>query len=270
MVVFEIPLLCSSDPASGAINKTADGSQYEINTDEPIIIPREAINCEIYATSASVWNVIPNIITGVNDQFYITIGLIDPQWIVTIPQGLYDLGTLEQAIERGLENQGASVGTFSFLPDDPTQKVVIRINAVDITIDFTFNDTPRDLLGFDSQTLPNAPPSTGIESFVADNEAAFNNIDFFLIHTDLCSEGIRVGGTFNQSVVKVDIGDTPPGSLITNQYFVPVVCECQYLIGAQRKNWKIWLTDQTNQRVNTQNENFTVQLILRYRLPDIN
>ena len=269
MVVLSIPILVSSDPASGAINISSDGSQFEVTTDEPIVIPSEVTNCELFVTSASVWNVIPNVETGVNDKFYITESP-NPQTVATIPQGLYDLNTLEQAIERDLENQGFPVGTFSFLPDDPTQKVVIRINVVGITIDLTPADTPRDLLGFNSQILPDPGPSAGVENFVADNEAAFNNIDFFLIHSDLCSEGIRLNGTFNQAIAKVDILDTGVGELITNQYFVPVICPCDYLIGSARKSWRIWLTDQNNERVNTQGEAFSCQIVIQYTFPLIN
>lgn len=267
MVWFEIPLLCSSDVNAGAINKTSDGSQYEITTDEPIIIPEESTNCELFATSASVWNVVPNVVTGVNDMWYIEIATVN--YVVTIPEGLYDLNTLEETIDNDLISQGAVGGSFSFLPNDPTQQVVIRINIAGVQINL-LDDTPRDLLGFDNQLLPPGGVSAGVEFFLGDEEASFNNIDFFLIHTDLCSEGIRLNGTFNQSIAKVDIGATPPGSLITNQYFVPVKCECTYLIGSIRKTWKIWLTDQANERVNTEGENFVVQLVLRYRLPDIN
>lgn len=267
MVWFEIPLLCSSDVNAGAINKTSDGSQFEITTDEPIIIPEESTNCELYATSASVWNVVPNVETGVNDMWYIEIATVN--YVVTIPEGLYDLNTLEQTIENDLISQGATAGSFSFLPNDPTQQVVIRLNYAGVQIDFTPADTPRDLLGFNSQLI-GPVLSVGVEFYLGDNEAAFNNIDFFLIHTDLCSEGIRLNGEFNQSIAKVDIGDTAPGSLITNQYFIPVRCECSYLIGTARKSWRVWLTDQANERVNTEGENFNVQLVLRYRLPDIN
>lgn len=264
MPTITIPLLVSSSELSGAINKTSDGAQFENITDEPINIPSEAINCVLYVTSSQVWNVVPNVLTGVNDQFYIEISAVN--YVATIPQGLYDLDTLEQAIERDLENQGAPTGTFSFLPDDPTQKVVIRINVADVQIDFTQADTPRDLLGFNSQLLPPGAPSVGIESFLADNEAAFNNIDYFLIHSNLCSEGIMVNGFFDQIICKVDIGDTPPGSLITNQYRIPVKCQCDFLIGASRKRWTVWLTDQDNARVNTQNENFAAQIIIEYEI----
>lgn len=264
MVKLSIPILVSSSEDAGAINKSSDGSQFEIITDQPIIIPSEAVNCELFVTSASVWNVVPNIVTGVNDQFYIEIAAVN--YVAVIPQGLYDLDTLESAIERDLIAQGAPSGTFSFLPDDPTQKVVIRLNIAGVQIDFTQADTPRGLLGFNSQLIPPGAPSAGIEYYLADNEAAFNNIDFFLIHCDLCSEGIRVNGNFNQSVCKVDILDTPPGSLITNQYQMPVICPCDYLIGSIRKSWRVWITDQDNNRINTQNENFSAQIMIQYEI----
>ena len=268
MVNFEIPLLVSSDPLAGALNVSDDGSQFEVVSDQPLIIPEESINCELFVSSSQVWNVVPNVILNENDTFYIEISAVS--YVINIPQGLYDLNTLEQTIDNGIVSAGGVSGAFSFLANDPTQQVVIRLNIADVQIDFTQLDTPRELLGFDSQLVPTPNPSVGLEFYLADNTAAFNNIDFFLIHSDICEEGIQINNDYNQAICKVVIGDTSPSSLITNEFNVPVKVPCNHLIGAARKSWRVWLTDQNNNRVNTQGEAFSCQIVLSIKLPDVN
>ena len=68
----EISLIVSSDPDAGAINVSSDGSQFEIQLDgEGIVIPKDAINVNVSVEESTVWWVIPNIITGENDTFYV-------------------------------------------------------------------------------------------------------------------------------------------------------------------------------------------------------
>jgi hypothetical protein len=70
---------------------------------------------------------------------------------ITIPQGLYDLSGLNQAVLRELENIGAKIDPdplINMTPDDATQKVAIRFNYNTVSIDFTQVDTPRDNFRF--------------------------------------------------------------------------------------------------------------------------
>ena len=258
---FEIPLLVSSDVNAGAENKSADGSTFYITLDEPLIVPRDARSVDIQVQEATVWWVIPNVITGTNDEFTIEEGGNAP-FTVTIPQGLYDLTALETAVEREVVATGAPAGLFNFIADDPTQKVVIRINQAGTRIDLTGAQTFRDLLGFDSQLVP-VGLSVGIYTQIGDNVAAFNQIDYFLIHSDLVGRGVRINNTYTQTIAQVLI-DVPPGSQIVSTPFNPPHSQAPELIGSKRTRIRFWLTDQANNLVNTNNENWSARVIIRY------
>ena len=150
----EISLIVSSDPDAGAINVSQDGSQFEIQLDgEGIKIPKDAINVNVSVEESTVWWVIPNIIEGVNDTFYVfgdddTLPAPVPKlFTVVIPQGLYDLAGLNQALQAGLEALGArTIGAggeplslISLIADDATQKVRIRFNYTNSYVDFAPN-----------------------------------------------------------------------------------------------------------------------------------
>jgi hypothetical protein len=95
MVEKETNMIASSDPDAGAINISADGSRFEIQLQDAIQLPAEAINVQIAVEEATVWWVVPNINTGVNDKMYITVPRASDDaltaYVITIPQGLYDL-----------------------------------------------------------------------------------------------------------------------------------------------------------------------------------
>lgn len=260
MDTHEIPIIVSSDPNAGALNVSADGSSFEVNLEDPIRIPRDAKSVDVIVQEATVWWVIPNIITGQNDKFYLE-HLATP-YVATIPQGLYDLSGLQTAAEREIVAVGAPAGLFNFIADEPTQKVVIRFNQAGTQIDFTQADTFRGLMGFNSQLVPLAP-SVGIYTQLADNEAAFNVVDYFLIHSDLVSRGIRINNTYNQTISQVLI-DVPPGSQIVSRPFNPPPSPAWSLIGDIRKSLRFWITDQNNAPVNTVGEAWSARIIIRY------
>ena len=261
-VHYEIPLLLSSDTSSGATNVSSDGSRFTVNFDEPLEIPSNAVNCTIRSDKQTIWWTVPNIITGVNDKFYIDDGTA---YIVTIDQGLYDLPSLNQAIDRELVNLGAASGMIDLLADSSTQKVVIRYNVVGTQVDFTQVETFRGILGFNSRLSPAAPSTIVGETDTADSVAAFNQIEYFLINTDLISQGIRINNSYNNTITQVLI-DVPPGSQITAQPFNPTKVSASNLIGSTRKSLDVWLTDQNNLGVNTNNETYSVSLIIEYTL----
>jgi hypothetical protein len=68
----EISLIVSSDPEAGAVRRSADGSQFSIQMDDGIFIPKDARNVKVSVEESSVWWTIPNIITDVNDKMYLT------------------------------------------------------------------------------------------------------------------------------------------------------------------------------------------------------
>jgi hypothetical protein len=272
MVPHEISILASSDPNAGAINISSDGSQFEIQLEDALQIPQEAVNINIDVEEATVWWVVPNIITGSNDRMYITapnVADVLTAYVVVIPQGLYDLSGLNQAIARELQNQGAKIDPTNALtlsPDDATQKVEITLFYLGSQIDFTQADTPRDILGFNSQVI--GPTIIAPFTQIADNTAAFNQINYFLLHSDLTNKGIRFNNQYNQTISQVLI-DVPPGSQIVSRPFNPAKINASELGGAKRTNIRFWLTDDSNRPVNTNGEYFTCRIAIKFLIPHI-
>lgn len=370
MVPQEITMIVSSDPSNGAVNRSADGSYFEIQLQDGLSLPAEALNPTLSVEEATVWWTVPNIITGVNDKMYITgtganplissrtelgfpvpatysmtvvsadvstltmnniaggmpigvlvvrdifrpdsglssgieytitavtldtataktftvSGLLEGNisanngafsrvryntvnnYIITIPQGLYDLNGINQAILRGLENAGAKIDPnplISFSPDEPTQRVEMRVNYSTVSVDFTQPDTPRTILGFNSAVY--GTYATTPVSVLAPNVAGFNQVNYFLIHSDLTNKGIRFNNNYNQTIAQVLI-DVSPGSQIVSRPFNPARIPVTELVGAKRNNIRMWITDDNDNRINTNSEFWTARIVIRYLKPYI-
>ena len=266
----EISMIVSSDPNAGAINRSADGSYFEIQLQDGLQIPKEALNINISVEESTVWWVIPNIITGQNDKMYITgpdTSDVVQNYVLTIPQGLYDLSGLNQAILRELELQGAKIDPeplITLSPDEATQKVEVRFNYDTVSINFIPTDTPRIIIGFDGTVY--GPYAGAPFTVLAPGLAQFNQVNSFLIHSDLTSRGIRFNNAYNQTISNVII-DVSPGSQIVSRPFNPAKINSPELAGAKRSNIRMWLTDDSNRRVNTNGEYWTARLVIHYLKP---
>ena len=268
LVKEQINFLASSDPANGATGISSGGDQFTVQLQDGIRVPKDAHKVQVSLHEATIWNTIPNITTGVNDKFYITAPRASDDaltaYTITIPSGLYDLSALNDAILRELENDGAKTNpnpVVNLLADDATQKVEIRVNYANIDIDFTQTDTFRDILGFNSQNLTNGATTPFIH--LADNTAAFNTINSFLIHSDLVSRGIRLNNSYNQTLGQVLI-DVSPGSQIVSKPFNPPEVSADELAGSIKSTIRFWLTDQANNTVNTAGEFYTARIVISF------
>jgi len=365
IVPQEISMIVSSDPNAGAINRDALGSYFEVPlTDGGLEIPKNAQNVSVSVEEATIWWVVPNIITGVNDKLYITgkhkgstetgtelgfnmaevdivqtdfpsaitltkgtapmptnifkvgdffrydtgllagnsyeitnvsgdenilsfiiapttdtlvsgnydfsrvrpANIIEDTFIITIPKGLYDLGGLNQAILRELENQQAQDDPNPLIvltADEPTQKVEIRFNYDDVSIDFTQPDTPREILGFNA--LVYGPYTTTPENVLAPNIAQFNQVNYFLLHSDLVNKGIRFNNNYTQTISQVLI-DVPPGSQIVSTPFNPAKTNADELKGVKRTLLRFWITDENNNRIDTNGEYWSARIVIKYQM----
>lgn len=261
-------MIVNSDPNT-ASNITLNGSSFEIQMQEPLHIPDNARNITLAVEESTIWWVVPNIIENVNDKFYLDYddGILPVQnYIVTVPQGLYDLNGLNQAILRELENQGAPTSPeplITLTADEATQKVEIRLAYVDITIDFTQPDTMRDILGFNSQII--GPSVIAPQNVLADNVAQFNTVNYFLIHSDLVNKGILINSVYNQTIAQVLI-NVAPGSQIVSAPFNPARTSISELAGIRRSNIRFYLTDDKNRAINTNGEIWSARIVIRYDL----
>jgi len=266
----EIPLLITSDTTQGATNKNADGSYFEVNFGQDgIKVPNNAINVTVAVEESTIWWSVPNIIAGVNNNLRV----IGPRasddakttYNITVDQGLYDLSGLNTAILRQLENAGAKTSPdpiITLLSDDATQKVIIRLNYVDSSVVFVPN-SPYEILGWNlNDTLITG--GTAPINRIAPSTASFNTINLFLIHSDLSNKGIRYNNDYKQIITQVLI-DVAPGSQIVATPFNPPKIDCPELIGQNKKSLKFWLTDDKNNLVNTNGENWSCRIVIKYQ-----
>lgn len=254
-----VPLILSSSEASGAYNKSSDGSTFSVNIENGLLIPKEAKQCWLICQSAEVWNTSPNIFTGVNDKLYFSDGL--GAVLITIPQGLYDINALNYEINRQILEAGHDDDSIVIFGNNATQKTILQFKNIGASVDFTQADTFRDILGFNSQIV--GPTIIANDLIDSDNEAAFNTIDYFILHTDLLSYGIRINNTFTQAVAQVLI-EASAGSQILHQPNNPPLIPANELIGLKKTVIRGWITDQDNNLVDTAGENFSMRLMIYY------
>ena len=101
---------------------------------------------------------------------------------------------------------------------------------------------------------------------LADNAAAFNTINSFLIHSDLVSRGIRLNNNYNQTLGQVLI-DVSPGSQIVSKPFNPPRVSADELAGTIKSTIRFWLTDQSNAAVDTNSEYWTARIVISFMRP---
>ena len=272
IVPEEISLLVSSDPTQGASNVSQDGSSFEIQLDQAIELPKNALNVTVSVEESTIWWTVPNIISSVNDTFYVFGDLQaggTQLFIVRIEQGLYDLTGLNNSLQSGLEALGArttdsnnnSLPLVSLAPDPATQRVLLRFNYPNAYVYFVPDNTPAEILGFDRVQYgpyPNAPLN-----ILAPNTAAFNQVNYFLIASDLVNKGIRFNNRYNQVISQVLI-NVAPGSQIVSTPFNPAKSSAQELSGAKRTNIRFRLTDDKLRPINTNGEYWTARIVIRY------
>ena len=185
-------------------------------------------------------------------------------YMVVLPQGLYDLNAMQNAIATQLENLGASSATepiISLSADTASQRVNIRFPFPTSAVDFSQPETIRTIIGF---------PPTLIGDFVdapktitGSSTPAFNAVNYFLLHTDLTNLGLRFNNQYSQVVSQILI-DRPPGSQILSRPFNPARIPVPELIGATRNSIRVWLTNDQNERINTNGEYYSARLKLEY------
>lgn len=257
----------NSDPAFGASNVNATGSKFEINLEQPIFVDKGAFEVEVAVEEATVWNTVSNISAALNNNhIHIVDGgaTID----VTIQDGTYSTTSLSAAIDREYVALGGTAGLVSLDEDFPTQKVILITNgslaaAPGVQVDFTPANTFRDVIGFTAVFVPVAPTLIDVET-LATNEAAFNNIEYFLIHWD-GGQGFSTNATFQQSIARVNI-DARPGSQIVSTPFNPAKSTAESWAGNRRNHLTFWLTNEDGVTLVDTGEVWSARLVISWKM----
>jgi hypothetical protein len=216
--------------------------------------------------------VIPNIETKVNDRM---IGTYDDginplvNLSITIPKGLYNIDQFNATIVDALANLGTlptAPPLFEITGNDSTQKVTIVMNYLTTTIDLTIADSPRILMGFNSQVL--GPNITAPQDFIADETANFNTINFLHIHSDLTDNGIPINQDTDQTVAVLGI-TVEPGTQLVYQPFHIAQVDCNNLINGRRKKATFWITDQSGNQLDMNGEYWTTRMAIIWDMPHV-
>lgn len=247
-----------ANSGSGSENVSTNGASFEVNWSPGLSI-KGAKRANLKTKVVTIWYNTPNILSGVNDTLYINDGTLDYELV--FDQGLYDFTSFKSELALLLVAEGLPSDQITLLSSDATQKVIIRFNYATTTIDFTQNDTMRDILGFDSGLVTT---TIGL-SVKADNIAAFNTLEYYLIHCNLVRDGMTVNGKKSSVICRIPIPKgTSVGSQIVYEPISPTSITENSLTRRTITSAKFWLTDQDDNQVETGGEIWSVTISIEY------
>lgn len=234
------------------------GNQFEVQLDDPISIPRNALYATLEVVSASIWNTSPNISEDIgNNHFRFSVS--GTPYDIEIADGTYGVEELDAYINYFLVNEELEPTLIELSANESSQRVVMSFSdPTTIIIDFTTGDTCRDVLGFDANLV--SPQETSI---FADNEARFNRISSYFIKSNLLSGGIPQNTRSNGIITGVPI-TAKIGSLINYAPTNPIRSNADELIGQSKQYITFTLLDQLERDIGTAGESWTLAIVIRY------
>lgn len=260
------PLFVSSDTALGAFNVTSGIDRFDVQFKNTIDIPDTAKNITLQLTQATVfWTVLNISVEKANNLFRLKVdGNPGTPFDITIPDGLYSVTDLNDAINRELINEGLAGGLVVLTGDNSTGRVLITLTDVDLQVEWIAGSM-FELTGFNlAQEVPAAGFTTAAFSELGPNVAAFSDISSFLAHTTLLgASGIPIGDSEAQVIAQIQI-TVPPGSQVNFQPDNPIKLAVPHLIGQKINEATFYLTDQLNRGLDFNEEDFTMMLELKW------
>lgn len=264
-----IPLFAGSATELGAQNVPVGRDRFSVQLKKSIQIPPEAYNITLELRQATLWWTVLNIKAGVNDKFkfYDTSG--GSPYTITIDPGLYDVSSLNSAVNNKLINEGLASSLITISGDNATQKIILTFSAAGQRVEWIPNSF-YELCGFTlNQFVPALAVTTGPYSELAPAVANFSSVSSFLIHTDLVQNGIPQGSSEHQMIADIPIG-VAPGSQQIYQPFNPTQINVNHWRGQSLDSFTVWVTDQLNKPLDFNGEDFTVLIIIKYRVDEVN
>jgi hypothetical protein len=140
-------------------------------------------------------------------------------------------------------NVGGPADVVSITGNASTQKIVLTFPYIGSYADFTLANNCRGILGFDSRRVPLAPTTIANESIDADNIAKFNNIENFLIKTDLVIGSIPTNRISDQTLALIPLSSRP-GSQINFNPLNPSRVSAENLKGSGKNSATFRLTNE--------------------------
>ena len=252
----------SSNSSFGATNVRNNGSTFDVTLHNPIKIPANGVDCDLFLTQASIWNTSPNISAAYgNNKFYVIKD--NNLYTFTIPDGLYSLTDLSTTLSRLFVNSNLPTNTVVLSGDSSTQKTVLTYPLSGVQVDFTKSNSVKDILGFNSRLSP-ANISTAGKSDNSDNIAKFNRINSYYIRSSMLENGLSINN-YGSGLIGNVLITSQPGSQINYQPYHPIGINCENIIGKSVRNITFDLLDDSFRNVDTNGEiwSFTISIVYK-------
>lgn len=173
---MDIPIFISSDNGNSIV-------QY---FNPPIVLDSKKkyvmrlINATMFFTFANIYNTTTSDHTK-NNILNFSIGATN--YTITIPEGLYDISSLSNAISNALVNLGLASNTIVLSGEAPTQRSIIQLNNANASVNFSTSSI-RSILGFNAITIG---PGVSGTFYYSNSTAQFNTLSEILVHATCCN-----------------------------------------------------------------------------------
>ena len=265
LLTKEINIFFSSSELSGATDVSSDGSRFSVLLDNPIKIPKNAVDCRMAVVQASIWNVSPNIAHDYNNNlftFTTSSSANAGTHTITISDGLYSMTDLNSYISIALSNLNLPSNLFVISGVSSTGQSTISYLLSGDSVNFTVPNTIRTILGFDSNVYTSTLAGQTIYS---QDVAKFNRNNSYLIISDIISGGIPINSLSPNVIASVPIS-VAPGSQINYVPYNPSEIDAMSLINLSKSNINFSLVNQNLQATSTQNETYSLLIRIKYTI----
>ena len=262
----ELSIILDSNPATGAIERTADGSAFTVQLNEALMIPSNAINPTIDVEESAIWYSTPNIFSsGVNknNSFQIRNLNVGPtNYNLEIPSGLYSVLSIQDAMNYEIQQAlGISEDVIELRSNDSLGRIELILDA---NFECEFIEPGGSLSGILGFLFNTTYTSSTIN--VGQTTPKINNVNFYLIQCDLVADGIRFNNTYRQIIETVLI-DVPPRDLIITRPFNAPTIDASMLAGNPRTKIRVQLLTDNLEPANTDGEYYYLRLSIRWLEP---
>jgi len=252
----------NSNPASGSVNQSPDGSNFSVNMTTPLRIPNSAISCRAGVLSATLWNTSPNIAAEFkNNIFRYSLDNGSTYTIFVIPDGLYSLNDLTAYLGQQWTQLGLSPVLFKISGNQPTQQTLIGYPNSNAVLDFTGNSV-GSIMGFPPAIYTYPAITAGV--LYSPNVASFNRNNSYLISTNMVSSGIPVNSNARGIISSIPIPSGSINAIISYEPNQITWFDASELIGASKMNFSFQLSNENLSPTPTSGDYWSFTFIIEY------
>ena len=253
--------IITSDPDALGSEATVsnDGSRVDIGLDEPLRFSASSVVTTVEIALASIFNTSPNISVAKanNTLTYLIGGVAQP--VITIPDGLYSITTLNAEIVRNIINDGNPSNTLNLSGNNSTGKSIFTF-ATGVQVNMTAS-TVRNVLGFNTGTYPAVAPIVDGTSVDGQNTAAFADTLDWVIKSNIVPNSISINNR-GLNVIGVIPIQSSVGSVTNYTPFNPLKVGNNELRGKTISDFYVQICNSAGEPL-AQTEPFSITLTFR-------